>query len=261
MILIDATLAVMGSQGQDISDSQAQKWVKSLAALGITRVKRPYDPVVTMDALYGLDGALWGDYSELFKGLRKLGPMEVVFGDSYGCATALAVSWFDEGGLGVVASLAGIGGLPALEILRLALHLSGRMILSKDKMVFANVARLFEDMTGRSIDLFAPVLGRGLFVAESGVHVNGWLKDPSLYEPFPPETTNAKRALAIGRHSGRGALRLKCWQLGLNCPSEELPGLLTQVRERAEELERSLTDMEFAELAKARVGVKLEAVH
>ncbi|MDR2423074.1 MAG: hypothetical protein LBE01_06815 [Deltaproteobacteria bacterium] len=259
MLLIDATLAALAAEGRTVGTQLTQKWVKALSAIGISRVKRPNEPVVAECAVYGLDGALAGDYQAIFKRLRRLGHLEVVFGDSRGWASALAFAWLEEGGTGTVASLTGVGGLPALERLRVFLHLNGRMLLPKEGRDFAVIRQLWGELTGQSLDLFHPVLGEGLFVGEAGIHVDCWSKDPSLYELFPPALVGAKRALAIGRHSGQGALRLKCRQLGLACPQEALAGLLDSVRDKAVELERSLTDSEFAALARGRLETRLEA--
>ncbi|MDR1083973.1 MAG: hypothetical protein LBP22_03730 [Deltaproteobacteria bacterium] len=55
--------------------------------------------------------------------------------------------------------------------------------------------------------------------------------------------------LVIGRHSGQGAVRLKCLELGLDYPPEKLKRLLGRVRIMAASLERSLYDDEFLALA------------
>ncbi|MDR1871351.1 MAG: hypothetical protein LBS60_05390 [Deltaproteobacteria bacterium] len=259
MLLIDATLSVLSAQGRKADSLMTQKWVKALSAIGVGGVKRPREPVVAPDAIYGFDNFLRGDYPELFRQLRRLEPLEVVFGDSQGFATALATAWLEEGGSGVVASLTGIGGLPALETLRLFLRQTGRMALPQANRPLANVIRLYETISGRKISLFQPVLGQGLFAVESGVHVDSWSKDPTLYEPFPPELTGAKRLLALGRHSGRGAVDLKCRQLGLDFPGEALSGLLAQVRDKAVALGRSLTEDEFAALARSLMERPLES--
>ncbi|MDR1608679.1 MAG: hypothetical protein LBT38_09785 [Deltaproteobacteria bacterium] len=254
MSLIDATLPVLVAQGHNIDRRLSHRWAQALGQIGVTRVKSPKEPVVASEALYGLDGALTGDYQELFKKLRRLGQLEVVFGDDEGWATALAACWLEEGGSNLVCSLRGVGRLPALESLRLYLHLSGREKLANSGQAFLEIRQLFERLSGLAIDPFEPVLGRGVFAGESGVHVDSWPKDPSLYEPFPPELVGAKRLLTIGRHTGRVALRLKCWQLGLTWPEEKAPDLLTWIRDKAVELERSLTDQEFVDLAESHMG-------
>jgi homocitrate synthase NifV len=53
----------------------------------------------------------------------------------------------------------------------------------------------------------APVIGDAIFACESGIHLDGLLKDPALYEPFPPEIVGARRSWRLGRTAGRGAVR------------------------------------------------------
>ncbi|MDR0548407.1 MAG: hypothetical protein LBI10_03205 [Deltaproteobacteria bacterium] len=254
MLLIDATIPTLLALGYNINFSKLNKWFKALRSVGVTRIRKPSEPAVALETLHGLDGVLSGDYAAIFRRLRRLEPLEVAFGDSKGQATALAISWLEEGGSGVIATLTGIGSFPALERLRVFLHLSGWSPLPESSQSFAQIREIYESLSGQKLPLFEPVLGRGLFVGESGVHVDGWLKDPSLYEPFPPNLVGAKRALAIGRHSGQGALRLKCWELGFKYPQEKLADLLALARQKATELERSLTDSEFATLAQEGLG-------
>ena len=44
------------------------------------------------------------------------------------------------------------------------------------------------------------------FAAESGLHVHGLLRDPELFEPFPPESVGAVRRLGVGAKSGGAAI-------------------------------------------------------
>jgi isopropylmalate/homocitrate/citramalate synthase len=249
MLLIDATLPSMAALGKKPDHILAKKWIKTLEALGC-RAKSVSEPIIVPEAVYGLDRVFWGNYSLIFKRLRQLGPTEVVFGNSGGLATAMAACWLEEGGSGLVCSLGGVGGLPVWEQLRLMLHLTGRLLLPKTKASFQRIRELSADLGSQQTDLFQPILGQGIFAGESGVHVDSWGKDPGLYEPFGPELVDSQRFLIVGRHSGQGALRLKCRELGLKADNDKLLALLGQVRRRALELERALTDREFLSLFK-----------
>ncbi|MDR2387264.1 MAG: hypothetical protein LBE80_06745, partial [Deltaproteobacteria bacterium] len=104
---------------------------------------------------------------------------------------------------------------------------------------------LFEYLSATKIDEFKAVTGRGIFALESGVHVDGLLKEPSLYEPFAPEVVGARRYLSLGLHSGHKALLLKCDCLELSTSPTVIKGLLKKVKEKALALGRALTDSEF----------------
>jgi homocitrate synthase NifV len=134
-----------------------------------------------------------------------------------------------------------------MEELRLILHTSGRLPLVGKGI--GELKDLFESLSGEKIAYFKPVIGAGLFALESGVHVDGLMKEPNLYEPFPPELVGAKRYLAVGLHSGHKSLGLKCKQLGITASESQLRQLLPAVKSLALTLERGLTDPELLELA------------
>ena len=46
------------------------------------------------------------------------------------------------------------------------------------------------------------VVGEGIFTHESGIHIDGVLKEPSLYEPYDPAMVGATRRIVFGKSSG-----------------------------------------------------------
>jgi homocitrate synthase NifV len=199
--------------------------------------------------LHGLDDALlhW-DMPIFFSRLRSAFPdIEPAFGNSWGCATALGVEWLRQGGRNLVCSFAGIGGLAPLEEVVMALCLSGFRPRGETS-VLAGLRGLFERLGGETTANNKAVIGPGVFAVESGIHVDGLAKEPTLYEPFPPESVGARRVIVMGPHSGRGSVRLKCAQLGLRCDHETLSELLDETRSLGRFLERSLADDEFVSL-------------
>jgi homocitrate synthase NifV len=219
-----------------------------MAGIGVGKIKMSTSKVSSPSTLAGMDRALFSDFSLLFKALRDLELPEVHFGNRYGCATALAAAWLESGGRGVLASFGGTGGFPAIEELRLMLHTSGKLPLVRGKGNLAEISSIFEYFSGKKIRGDKPVTGWAIFAVESGIHVDGLLKDPELYEPFPPELVGGRRYHSVGLHSGRNSLKLKCGTLGLNFDEELLFELVRTVRKLSLELERGLTDGEFIEL-------------
>jgi isopropylmalate/homocitrate/citramalate synthase len=48
------------------------------------------------------------------------------------------------------------------------------------------------------------------------MHQEGLLKDPAVYEPYPPALVGAEGwDIVLGRHSGRGGLRYRLQRLGI----------------------------------------------
>jgi isopropylmalate/homocitrate/citramalate synthase len=71
----------------------------------------------------------------------------------------------------------------------------------------------FADYIEQNIGLRVPdnkaVVGRNVFAHESGIHAAGVIKNPFVYEPYPPELVGAKRKLMIGATSGSEVIRHK----------------------------------------------------
>jgi homocitrate synthase NifV len=83
--------------------------------------------------------------------------------------------------------------------------------------------------------------GQMIFTHESGLHVDGVLKDPETYQPFSPAIVGRQHHLVIGKHSGTHALEYALRRLGLEPSREVLSLLLPLVRRKANAVKGSLT--------------------
>lgn len=90
-----------------------------------------------------------------------------------------------------------------------------------------------------------PVVGEDIFTCESGIHIDGIIKNPSNYEPFDPEEVSMRRKFLIGKKAGRSALRHKLNDLGLRVEENHLTGLLTRLRKKSFRLKMGFTDNEL----------------
>ncbi|MBI3753251.1 MAG: hypothetical protein HY266_04295, partial [Deltaproteobacteria bacterium] len=75
---------------------------------------------------------------------------------------------------------------------------------------------LVSRFSGRPVALDKPIVGDMAFSHESGIHVDGILKEPSNYEPFQPEEAGATRQICIGKHSSKSFLMLKMREIGIS---------------------------------------------
>jgi homocitrate synthase NifV len=243
---IDVTLPLFFPYSPEKVGKVSNEWRELLTELGVGRVKMPPSQIKPTDSLIGLDGAFLTDYKKLFEDLKALRLSEVAFGDRMGCSTALAAAWLEEGGVGVIASARGVGGFPVLEELRLMMHVTGRLPMpANSRQLMRRYREMVEHISEEKTPHLEPVLGKAIFAVESGIHVDGILKDPSLYEPFPPSLVSGRRFLGLGVHTGSAALKLKCAKLGVDPLPDILEALLDGVKEKALELERGITDEEL----------------
>jgi homocitrate synthase NifV len=166
------------------------------------------------------------------------------------CATALAVEWCRLGGKKLVASFTGIGNQASLEEVLLALHLEKQQELTENISCFGRMKQVFEQITGKKIAKNKAIIGEEIFCVEAGIHVDGIVKNPKIYEPYPPELVGSKRRVIMGKHSGKSAILAKLSELQIAKASVDVEKLLLAVKQKSVEKQQSLTDEEFIELIK-----------
>jgi len=204
----------------------------------------------------GLDDILTGDYLNIFSSLRESfsGGIEFCPADSCHFATALTAEWLANGGSYVVTSFAGMGGFAATEEVIMILKLAWLRKPQKAYTFFPEMTSLLNKITAKPVRRNKPVLGRRIFHVESGIHVDGILKDPKCYEPFPPEEVGLKRKIVIGKQSGTASIRAKLDELGIPCVEEKIPAVLEGVRTKSGEKRGALSDREFSEVVRESAG-------
>jgi homocitrate synthase NifV len=102
-----------------------------------------------------------------------------------------------------------------------------------------------EKASGLGIPLNYPVVGGNMFTHKSGIHVDGVLKNPQLYEAFDPAKLGMVRTIALGKHSGKASVKHKLDQLGLKASSDAMEKMRLEVSRVGEITKRNLTDGEF----------------
>ena len=169
--------------------------------------------------------------------------------NDFGMATANALSALDAGASCADATLLGAGersGIAATEELGSFLHfLRGSQL---DPSALADLARFFRRAAALNLAPWKPIVGEALFHAESGMHVQGLLINPTLYEPFDPSRVGSARKLSLGRQSGLGAVRRQFSSLGLTLTPEKEGRVVSRIRAEAERLGRPLEDAEIADI-------------
>jgi len=175
-----------------------------------------------------------------------------------GMATANAVTALECGASFVDVSALGLGeraGIAALEEVAawLSLRASAAPVRARayDVPALRELCRMAAQAAHVPLARNKAVAGEDVFAAESGLHVHGLLRDPSLFEPFAPETVGATRRLGVGAKSGGAAVsaavdaalaRLRSLPGGA-CRRDA--GLMERVRGLADRLGRPLTDSEL----------------
>ena len=148
---------------------------------------------------------------ELITFLRKYikTPLEIHTHNDFGLATANALAGIKGGAVYVSVTVNGIGeraGNASLEEVVMALEKIEGIKTGINIRRLKELSLLVSMSSGKPIPPNKPIVGDLVFTHESGIHVDGVIKDPTNYEPFPPEDVGAKRRLIIGKHSNKRLL-------------------------------------------------------
>lgn len=177
----------------------------------------------------------------------------------------LEVHCHDDFGLGVASTLAGalngaevlsttINGLgersgnTATEEVLVALKLLYGRDLGVDLTRSVEISRLVEKLANAPLQNHKPVVGRHSFSHESGMVVAGVLEEPFVAEAYDPALVGATREILIGKKSGAKSIEAKLAAKGITLEDQQVRALLAQVKEKALQVKRSLSDDEFMEL-------------
>ena len=174
----------------------------------------------------------------LIAALRATTDLELEFHghDDLGLATANTLAAIKAGATHASVTVIGLGeraGNAPLEEVAVALkQLYGRdtgVVLSELEHVAAVVARA----AARAIPLNKAIVGEHVFTHESGIHVDGLLKDQRTYQALDPGLLGRSNRIVIGKHSGLAAITALLSELQLSVNPEEAKAILARVRQHA----------------------------
>lgn len=151
--------------------------------------------------------------------------------NDFGMATANTVAAIEAGARCVTVTVNGIGeraGHASLAEVALACSELLGLDCGIDPTRLGTLSEVVERATGIPVPVQAPVLGPTAFRHESGMHVQGVLREPATYEPMEPSRLRRQREIVVGKHSGRALLRAIAEERGLVADE----GVLSRALER-----------------------------
>lgn len=175
--------------------------------------------------------------------LRATTDLELEFHghDDLGLATANTLAAIRAGASHASVTVIGLGeraGNAPLEEVAVALkQLYGRdtgIVLPE----LIDVAALVAAAAARAIPLNKAIVGEHVFTHESGIHVDGLLKDERTYQALDPRLLGRSNRIVIGKHSGLSAITTLLGELQLAATTEQSRHILSRVRKYAIEHKR-----------------------
>ena len=174
----------------------------------------------------------------LLSALRKSTDLELEFHghDDLGLATANTLAAIKGGATHASVTVIGLGeraGNAPLEEVAVAL----RQLYGLDTGIalneLGNVAAVVAAAAARPIPLNKAIVGDHIFTHESGIHVDGLLKDKNTYQALDPMLLGRSHRFVIGKHSGLAAIAASLSHLHLQASPDEQRMILGRVREHA----------------------------
>ena len=148
-----------------------------------------------------------------------------------GMATANSLAGVQNGARQVECTINGLGeraGNAAMEEIVMAIHtrqdfFGGTITTNIKTQEIYRTSQLVSQLTGFVIQPNKAIVGKNAFAHESGIHVDGILKDRETYEIMTPEIIGLSGStMVLGRHSGRHGFIDRCRQLGYNLSDTEI---------------------------------------
>lgn len=162
--------------------------------------------------------------------------------DDLGLATANTLAAIRAGASHVNTTVNGLGeraGNAALEEVVLGLAVLCGKDCGVDLHHYQELAQLVAVASGRPLPWHKSIVGEGVFTHESGIHVDGMLKDPLNYQGIDPASVGREHRLVLGKHSGSSAV-LSCYaDIGVYLSREQANHLLPGIRRFAVQNKRS----------------------
>lgn len=138
--------------------------------------------------------------------------------NDYGLGTANSLAAVAAGCTLVTSTVNGLGeraGNAVFEEIVCALDDLYQVAVGIDKSVLTRLSETVARASGIFVVPTRPVVGYNVFRHESGVHVDGMLKDPSTYESIDPGPLGRAHEMLLGKHSGRGLVEARLAEKGI----------------------------------------------
>jgi 2-isopropylmalate synthase len=193
---------------------------------------------------------------------RVPGADEIVFAthchNDLGMATANALAAVEAGARQIECTINGLGeraGNTALEEVVMAMRVRNDIMPYRtgiDTTKIMHLSRRVSQVSGFAVQFNKAVVGKNAFLHESGIHQDGVLKNVQTFEIMRPEDIGLQaKNIALGKHSGRAALRAKLGELGYDLGDNQLKDVFVRFKALADRKKEVYDDDLIALLADA----------
>jgi 2-isopropylmalate synthase len=161
--------------------------------------------------------------------------------DDLGMATANSLAAVEAGARQIECTINGLGeraGNTALEEVVMAMKVRHDIMpftTGIDTRKIMGISRRVSQVSGFPVQFNKAIVGKNAFLHESGIHQDGVLKNVETFEIMKPADIGLNEAnIAMGKHSGRAALRAKLHDLGYDVGDNQLKDVFVRFKALAD---------------------------
>ncbi|WP_414041731.1 homocitrate synthase [Acidithiobacillus sp. M4-SHS-6] len=173
--------------------------------------------------------------AHIMRRLRAATDMEIEIHahNDLGLATANSIAALRFGATHVNTTVNGLGeraGNAALEEVVMCLHHLHGFETGIEVRQFKAISQLVALASARPVPAGKSIVGDAIFSHESGIHVDGLIKNPRNYQSFDPEELGRQHHVVLGKHSGTKAIMRAYAELGSAITELQAQSILKQIR-------------------------------
>ena len=175
-------------------------------------------------------------------------PIEIHCHDDLGMATANTLAAIKAGARYANTTVVGLGeraGNAPLEEVVTAVEQCYQQPTGIHLDHFPALCQAVSDAAGRTVPKQKSLVGEQVFTHESGIHVDGLVKDVRNYQGIDPKLLGRDHTLVLGKHSGIGAVQAVFSRIGISLNNVQTGKLLSAVQEFAVRCKRNPSDEEL----------------
>ena len=187
---------------------------------------------------------------EQIKSLRTEQPLaiEIHCHDDLGMATANTLAAIKAGACFANTTVVGLGeraGNAPLEEVVTALYQCYQQDVGIELRAMPALCDAVSKASGRPMGKQKSLVGEHVFTHESGIHVDGLLKDIRNYQGLDPQLLGRSHTLVLGKHSGLRAVQAVFSRIGISLDRIQTGKLLGAVQAFAIDRKRNPSDKEL----------------
>jgi D-citramalate synthase len=191
-----------------------------------------------------------------------LAPLSIHCHDDLGMGLANTIAALRAGAGCAHSTVNGLGeraGNVAFEELVMALEILYDYRTGIRTQEIYQLSSMVSRLTGVSLPTNKAIVGEMAFTHESGIHAHGVLREPSTYEPVPPEVIGRKRRILLGKHSGSAAVEAALAEFNYQPDRDQLKEILSRIKDLGDRGMR-ITDADLMAVAEAVMAIESSPV-